>query len=215
MTPLEFLSIAAAVFAILMCGTGLLRFNLFLYSLQTFSIALATIAQSQQAKEPELYFVAIAIIVVKALAVPYFLSWISNRIDARSDPGILIPIPITMHAAIVLLGISYPLAKSLPHILWLSDSTVGATVAISLLFTGTLFMLTRRNALSQIIGFLTLENGIYLVAVTCTRGMPFIFEMGSLLDVLVAVMIAGLFVFRIKKSFEHIDVTQLDGLKES
>ncbi|HEY9785710.1 MAG TPA: hypothetical protein V6D17_09935, partial [Candidatus Obscuribacterales bacterium] len=89
-----------------------------------------------------------------------------------------------------------------------------ATASISLLFTGLILMLTRRIALSQIVGFLVLENGIYLFALTQTRGMPMVVEMGILLDVLVGVMIAGLLVFRIQKSFEHIDVTQLTELRD-
>jgi hydrogenase-4 component E len=86
--------------------------------------------------------------------------------------------------------------------------------AMSLLFTGVLLMLTRKLAISQIIGFLVMENGIYLFALTQTHGMPMIVEMGILLDVLVGVMITGLLLFNIKKSFEHIDVTQLTDLRD-
>jgi hydrogenase-4 component E len=85
---------------------------------------------------------------------------------------------------------------------------------MSLVFSGMLLMLTRRLAISQIIGFLVMENGIYLFALTQTRGMPMIVEMGVLLDVLVGVMITGLLLFNIKKSFEHIDVTQLTDLRD-
>ncbi|HNN63938.1 MAG TPA: hypothetical protein PKH78_12890, partial [Candidatus Obscuribacter sp.] len=77
-----------------------------------------------------------------------------------------------------------------------------------------LLMLTRRAALSQIVGFLVIENGIYLFAITQTHGMPMLVEMGLLLEVLVGVMISGLLLFNIKKSFEHIDVSQLTELKD-
>lgn len=75
-------------------------------------------------------------------------------------------------------------------------------------------MLTRKLAISQIVGFLVMENGIYLFALTQTHGMPMIVEMGILLDVLVGVMITGMLLFNIKKSFEHIDVTQLTDLRD-
>ena len=65
-----------------------------------------------------------------------------------------------------------------------------------------------------LIGFLVLENGIFLYALTQTHGMPLMVEMGVLLDVLVGVMVAGLVIFRLNRSFEHIDVTQLRGLRE-
>jgi hydrogenase-4 component E len=86
--------------------------------------------------------------------------------------------------------------------------------AMSLLITGVLLMLTRKLAISQIIGFLVMENGIFFFALTQTDGMPMIIEMGILLDVLVGVMIAGLMLFNIKKSFEHIDVTRLLNLRD-
>ncbi len=226
MTSTDFLFIGAAVFAILMTGSGHLRLNLFLYSLQTICIALATIANAQSTGE-QLYLSAVAIIVIKAIAVPYFLVWVIRKIDAGNDPGAMLPIPMSMHTAIIFLALSHFLAQSLPRpaelftvlppgmTTALPAGAAGPTAAISLLLTGILFMLTRRVALSQIIGFLTMENGIYLFAITETRGMPMLVEMGVLLDVLVAVMIAGLITFRIKKSFEHIDVTQLTALKES
>ncbi len=75
-------------------------------------------------------------------------------------------------------------------------------------------MLSRKIAVSQIIGFLVLENGIYLFALTQTHGMPLIIEMGLLLELLAIVMLSGLIAFRIKKSFEHIDVSRLTELRE-
>lgn len=214
MTAVDIFSITSAIFAILMAGSGDLKLNLYLYSLQTVAIACGSVAHSLATGASHLYLVAIAILTVKAFFVPSFLSWIARKIEAHSDPGVLLPIPMGMHLAIVLLGLSNLLARTLPQPQGLIVATGGATAAISLIFTGTLFMLTRRVALSQIIGFLTIENGIYIFAVTQTSGMPLIVEMGVLLDVLVGVMISGLFIFRIKKSFEHIDVTQLDRLKE-
>jgi hydrogenase-4 component E len=76
-------------------------------------------------------------------------------------------------------------------------------------------MLTQHvQRLARLSGFLVIENGIYLFAVTQTHGMPLMIEMGLLLEVLVAVMVAGLLLFNIKKSFEHIDVSQLTELKD-
>ena len=74
-------------------------------------------------------------------------------------------------------------------------------------------MLTRRLALSQIIGFITLENGVYTFALTQTDGLPILIEMAVFIDILGAVMLAGVLIFNIKRSFEHIDVTRLSNLK--
>lgn len=209
----EILALGAAVVAVMMLGMRHLRPNLVSYAACTFMIVLETILVSSLQKEVHLFFVAIGILVVKVTGVPLFLNWIMKRIDVRSDSGIVAP-PISMHIGIVMLGVSYLLASQLPGMSHDIDGRLAATGAMSLIFTGVLLMLTRKIALSQIIGFLVLENGIYLFALTQAQGMPMIVEMGILLDVLAAVMISGLLLFRIKKSFEHIDVTQLTELRD-
>jgi hydrogenase-4 component E len=161
-----------------------------------------------------LLFIALAICVLKAVGIPIFLNWIIKRINVEKDPGTFLAAPLAMHLSILLMGGSYLLAAQLPGLVTDGDSRFGATAAMSLLFTGVLLMLTRKFALSQILGFLVIENGIYMFALTQTQGMPMIVEMGVLLDVLVGVMIAGLITFRIKKSFEHIDVSQLTELTD-
>jgi hydrogenase-4 component E len=150
----------------------------------------------------------------KGIGVPIFLNYLVKKIKVESDQGTFLPAPLSMHLNILLLGVSYLLASQLPGLSAEGDTRIGAMAAMSLLFTGVLLMLTRKLAISQIIGFLVMENGIYLFALTQTHGMPMIVEMGILLDVLVGVMITGLLLFNIKKSFEHIDVTQLTDLRD-
>ena len=210
----EIIAMSAAFFAILMMGTTVLRLNLLLFSLQALFIAAETACFGWWFHSNHLYLVALSLAFTKVLIVPVFLGWIVRRINVQSDAGTVIPIPIAMHLSIVLLGISYLLALQLPGLPGDPDSRMGATAAMSLLFSGVLLMLTRRIAVSQIIGFLVIENGVYLFALTQTQGMPMIVEMGVLLDVLVGVMITGLLLFRIQKSFEHIDVTQLTELRD-
>ncbi|HEY9870693.1 MAG TPA: hypothetical protein V6D08_16115 [Candidatus Obscuribacterales bacterium] len=213
-TAAEMMIIGAALAAILMLGSRHLRANLLLFSVQTLFIAAATVFSGVERAEPHLYLVALAFICVKALGVPLFFMWIIRKIQVQSDTGTLLPAPMAMHLSIVLFGLSHLLTRGLPGIMSPEAGSPGAAGALSLLFSGLLLMLTRRVAMSQIVGFLTMENGIFLVALTQTSGMPLMVEMGILLDVLVGVMIAGLLLFRIKSSFEHIDVTQLTGLKD-
>jgi hydrogenase-4 component E len=210
----EMLAIGAAIFAVLMVGTGNLRFNLFLYSCQTTLVAAVTAAQAGIFNENHLYTLALSIFLLKAIGVAVFLVWILQFICVFVDDGTMLPIPLAMHISIVLMGVAHLLACQLPAAPGGESITGSATAAISLLFTGALFMLTRKTAISQVIGFLTIENGIYLVALTLAHGMPMMVELGILLDVLVGVMIAGLITFRIQKSFEHIDVSRLTELKD-
>jgi hydrogenase-4 component E len=129
----------------------------------------------------------------------------------------ILPAPLTMHLSILLFGLSFFVANHLP-MPTAADFGNGiviasSTGAFSLLFSGLVMMLTRRLALSQIIGFITLENGVYVFALTQTDGLPFLIEMAVLVDILGAVMIAGVLMFSIKRSFEHIDVSRLKDLK--
>ncbi|MBI4532515.1 MAG: hypothetical protein HY711_01100 [Candidatus Melainabacteria bacterium] len=208
------IAITAAVTAILMVGSRQLSMNLVLYSVQTLLVAGLTIVIGIQHQESNLFLIALAVASIKAIGIPRAFLWIVKAIQVRSDPGTILPAPLAMHFGIVLMGASSLLTSGLPVPQGTAKISLEATAALSLLLTGILLMLTRRVALSQILGFLTIENGIYLFALTQTSGMPLIVEMGILLDVLVAVMIAGLLLFRIKSSFEHIDVTQLTGLKD-
>jgi hydrogenase-4 component E len=90
--------------------------------------------------------------------------------------------------------------------------------AMPLAFAGVLIgffiMVNRRRAVTQILGFLMLENGIFLFALLATYGVPFIVEMGVFLDLFVAVLIMEVFIYRIKENFDSIDVGQLGQLKE-
>ena len=86
-------------------------------------------------------------------------------------------------------------------------------MALSLIFIGMLLMITRRLALSQVIGFLTMENGIFLYSVTQTHQVQMLVEMGRVFEVLIGVLVAGVFIFRINRSFEHIDVTDMRRLR--
>ena len=199
------IAIASALAAILMVGSRHLRTNLLLYSVQTFLVCLLTIMISMHKDEHGLFFVGIAVASIKAIGIPSAFLWIIKRIDVQSDSGTMLPAPLAMHLCILLLGLSKILTSGLPVPVISGESSMEATAALSLLFTGMVVMLTRKVALSQIVGFLTMENGIFLFALTQTSGMPMIIEMGILLDVLVGVMIGGLLLFRIKTSFEQFD----------
>jgi hydrogenase-4 component E len=127
-------------------------------------------------------------------------------IGCRRERGLAIAPPIQLFvagAAIALLALSHPFRGELP---------TTAMPSIDILFLGMLFMVTRRLAVSQIIGFLVLENGIFLFTVTLTHPMPALIDMGVLMDVLAGTMLAGMLAFRINNAFEHIDVAQLTEL---
>ena len=210
----EALAMVAAIMGILILGTTHLRTNLSFYSLHTMAIGVETAWIGYLTNEQHLYVIALGVFVIKAWSIPYFLNWVIKKIDVGTDSGAFIAAPLSMHLGALTLGLSYMISAQIPGLVGDLDTRLASTAAMSILFTGVLLMLTRRAAISQVLGFLVLENGIYLFAVTQTHGMPLFIEMGLLLEVLVGVMVAGVLLFNIKKSFEHIDVSQLTDLKD-
>ncbi len=210
----ELCLLCAALVACLALGSLHLRVNLGLLSLQTILIAVATAFMGSITNNRELYVVALLIFSVKALIVPVFLAWISDKLMVQRDIGTFLPAPLTMHLCLILFVLSFALAKEIPVTHAPGHAWLGASAGISLLLSGLILMLARRLAISQIVGFLVLENGIYTFALTQTTGMPLMVEMGILLDLLVAVMVAGLLMFKIQKNFEHIDIAQLKDLRD-
>jgi hydrogenase-4 component E len=87
------------------------------------------------------------------------------------------------------------------------------SVAISVFLIGFFMMVNRRKALTQVLGMLTLENGVFLAAICLTYGMPLIVELGVFFDVLVAVLVLGILVYRIRETFESMDVSKMRRLR--
>jgi len=216
LTNLELVFVGVALTAIMMLGTTNIRTNLSLYRWHTMLIAVSSGWIGYLRAEPVFHWLGIALMIAgaKAWFAPWFLSQIMRKVEVQNDSAVFIPTALAMHIGIALLALSYPLAQTLPSVLNQPGGSIGATVALSLISTGMLLMVTRHIAVSQVMGFLVIENGIYLISLTQTRGMPLNIEMGVLLDLLVAVMVTGLLLFRIKKNFEHIDVAKLNELRD-
>lgn len=191
-----------------------MRSNIWLFSMQSALVAAASAVETNFLSGVDAIVLPLLIFLIKALAVPFFFVWLTNRLKAQRDTFNLIPPALSMHLCIALFVLSFMLGKELPRQEFHTHALIGATTGISLLLTGLILMLTRNLAVSQILGFLVIENGIYVFALTQTHGMPLIVEMGVLLDLLAAVMTAGLLIFKIQKSFEHIDTAQLKDLKD-
>jgi hydrogenase-4 component E len=180
---------------------------------QSYVLALLSMLIALYSGSVELFGVGVALIVVKGVVIPRVL----NR--AVANLGLLrVAVPYLGTApALIICGlltivafyVMTPIAASNP---------LPTADAIPLAFAGVLIgffiMVNRRRAVTQILGFLMLENGIFLFALLATYGVPFIVEMGVFLDVLVAVLIMEVFVYRIKDNFDSIDVGELEKLKE-
>lgn len=201
----------AALLAVWMCGVVRVPMLIRGLAAQTILLAAATVVVGVVRGEPQYLLLGVVVLVIKAVGIPAYLAWAARRLKIERDTGVLLSPSVTLILGLGLLAVGYILA---PRFAVPTMGNAGsAGVAITLVLIGMLLMLTRRLALSQVVGFLVLENGIYVYSLTQTTGMPLIIEMGVVFDVLVAVLVAGLVIFRLNRSFEHIDVTQLRGLR--
>jgi len=202
----EFGAVSAALLALWMVGITDFRASVTLFGIQSFVLGLVAIAIGARHGEPLLILVGVAVIVLKGLIVPYYLIYAGRRIGCRRDSLMPVSAPTQFFIALSLLSLVLllrPLHAELP------TSTLPA---VGILILGMMLMITRRLAVSQIVGFLVLENGIFLYTIGQSHSMPIVVEIGVLMDVLSCVMLAGLLAFKINKTFEHIDVAELTEL---
>jgi len=149
----------------------------------------------------------------KVILLPYILYVLIRKLEIRRESEVLVNIPRTMMIGIALVIFSYHLTAPVTQ---LSTMVTKSTLAVALatVMLGLLMMVTRRHAVTQIIGFLAMENGLFFAATSATYGMPMVVELGVALDLLIAAFIFGIFFFHINTTFDSLDVDQMAKLKE-
>jgi hydrogenase-4 component E len=161
----------------------------------------------------ELYYSAALTLVLKVIALPWILHRLIYRLDAQWDSETLVNIPTTMLVGVVLVIFAFGLAQPVSMMATtITRHTLGIALAVILL--AFLMMITRRKAVTQVIGFLAMENGLFFAATSATYGMPMVIELGIALDLLVGVFILGIFFFQIREQFDSLDLRHLETLKE-
>ena len=185
--------------------------NLFAWQGLVLSVSTAAVAYSSG--QPHLYISAALSLVLKVILLPWILHRLIRRLNVHFDSEPLLNIPTTMLVGILLVVFSF--ALSLP-IVQLSTSVARSTlgIALAVVMLSFLMMITRRKAVTQVIGFLAMENGLFFAAMSATHGMPMVVELGVALDVLVGTMILGVFFFQIREQFDSLDLQHLEKLKE-
>jgi hydrogenase-4 component E len=152
-------------------------------------------------------------LLLKVVFIPWMLHRLIRQLNVRWDVETLINIPTTMLVGIGLVIFAFSLALPVSR---LSDAVAGGALGMALacVFLSFLMMITRSKAVPQVIGFLSMENGLIFAATTVTNGMPMIVEFGIALDVLVGVLIMGVFMFQIREKFDSLDIHHLEKLKD-
>ena len=167
--------------------------------------------------EPHIFIAAALTLIFKAILLPVILRRLVARIEIRQEIEPLVNVPVSVLISGLLTMLAYVVAEPLRA----ASEPGGAAslghntlpVAIALFLIGFFMMITRRKALTQVLALLSLENGLFLAAISLTYGMPLIIELGIFFDVLIAVMILAILVYRIRETFDSMDVSRLSRLK--
>lgn len=184
-----------------------------LFTAQGATLALATAVVGFVTHQPHLYLSAGVTFVLKVLLIPWLLHRVIVRLDIRWELESLINIPTTMLIGIGVVIFAFNLALPISQ---LSNTLASGTLGIALacVMLSFLMMITRAKAVPQVIGFLSMENGLFFAATSATYGMPMVVEFGIALDVLIGVLILGVFMFQIREQFDSLDIRHLEKLKE-
>jgi hydrogenase-4 component E len=156
---------------------------------------------------------AILSIVIKAIVLPRFLMRALRQANVWREDNPFVGSTASMLVGIVCLGASFWLASRLPF-LGRTQPLMPVAVSFFSIFVGFFVIISRRKALTQVLGYLVMENGIYIFGVALAIDAPLLVELGVLLDVFVAVFVMGIMIFHISRSFDHIDTDQLSQLSE-
>ena len=184
-----------------------------LYTLQGAVLVLSTLVVAYVTQQSHLYLSAAITFALKVLLIPWLLHRVVLRLHIESDIETLINIPTTMLIGILIVILSFNLAQPISELsATLSRGTIGIALASVLL--SFLMMITRAKALAQVIGFLAMENGLFFAATSATYGMPMVVELGIALDVLIGVLILGVFIFQIREQFDSLDIRHLERLRD-
>ncbi len=213
--PAQLVTLMASVMLViqmLMAVQRMLLTNVRLFALQSLMLAgiAAVVAFAYDATH--VFWVAALTVTGKVVVLPWFLGRLVRRIGIDQEVQPLINPPTTMLLCGSLTLVGYLVARPFSATERLGNNTLA--VAITLLLTGLFLMMNRRKAVNQVLALLTAENGLFLAAIALTSyGMPFIVELGVFFDLMVAVMVLGILVYRIRETFASMDVNQLNTLK--
>jgi hydrogenase-4 component E len=181
------------------------------FALHAFVVSLSVAWQAYIQLAPHLYITAAIALVVKAIIIPVALHRIIVRLGIHRTIETVVGIGQTMLAGIGLVALSI--------LVMLPITAEAGTLAredlafsLSVILLGLLMMISRRNAVSQVIGFMSIENGLILAA-TAAKGMPLVVEISVAFSILVALIVIGIFLFRIRERFDSVDVHALERFR--
>jgi hydrogenase-4 component E len=200
------------VFQLLLVVQRMLLTSIRLFALQSCLLAAIAGVAAFFHNAPHVYVVAVLTIIGKVIFLPWLLDRQVRKIQIVQEMDPLLNGPASMLLCSLLTMLGYIVARPFTSLERLGNNTLG--IAITLVLTGFFLMFNRRKAITQVLALLTVENGVMLAAIALTTyGMPLVVELGIFFDVMVAVMVLGILVYRIRETFASMDTSKLSQLK--
>ena len=198
---------------LLIVASGRLQTLVRAFAIQSICLGLLAAAVGYYTGSDHIYFVAGLTIVLKGLIIPRFLTYSMERIHVSKEVEPSVSTPASLLIAAALAFLAYYISEP---IIGTGDLITKNCLPISLavVLIGLFVMIARKKAMTEIVGLLSMENGLFLAAISMTYGMPMIVELGIFFDILVAVIIMGVFIFRINRTFESLDTSFLRRLHD-
>ena len=217
-TQLDVMTISGAILLIATFGViarrGFMDW-LVAYRLQSVALAGVTAVIGYVTGIWEIYIAAFLTLVIKSVVIPKVLTYATRRleIEYKTETNPYISLRASIIVSALLVTLSYFFSQQMP---FKSDPVVNIYLPVSMaqFFLGLLALVNRRSALSQIVGLLVIENGLFLFTLALTHGVSLIIEIGIFADILVGIVISSILLFRMSRTFDSLDVGKLENLRD-
>ena len=205
--------ILVVLLGLFIIGSNRLGTMIQIFGLQAFVLGLVPLLMYSKGIEIHIIIVALGSIVIRSFLMPYFLFWTIRHVSIRSEVNPVIGFGTTLFFSGFLIAGSFLLSSKLifPEKI-ISDLVI--PTSFSMIMMGFLLLVSRTKAISQVIGYLVMENGIFLFAFLLLKKTPFLVEMGILLDIFVGALVMGIVVNHISEEFERTDTSVLTVLRD-
>lgn len=207
------------VLTILFLGTALamvlvrrLDQAILLLALQSTILACVALAPSEHGIIGHALLAFALTVAVKVVAIPTILWRVLESIRVKREIEPVLPMKVAFACAVALTLVAYRAAGT-PAIASAMTSRNALPVALAAVLIGLLLMISRRKALTQVIGLIVMENGFYLIALVATAALPLVVEIGVAFDLLVGVIVMGILLYRINQTFDTINTDRLGSLR--
>ncbi len=181
------------------------------FAVQSITLALAVAWAAWSDNRPDLFITALIALTLKGIVIPLALRRTVERLGIHREVEKVVGVGVALVVGLALTGLAQALVVKVAAGT-ASHAREALAMALAIVLLGFLMMIVRRNAVTQIVGFMSMENGLILAA-TGARGMPLVVEVSVAFSVLIALFVFAVFVFRIRERFDTIDIEALDRVR--